>query len=122
MATSAAINRAVVPELPTKISLGCSAEPPGTIKPSGPETTIERFPGSCGSNDQEISMPSERRHFTMISVSSLQSAAFRVVLAADKAASSNARLVMLLEPGTAISACTGPERGKISNKTGLDTG
>ena len=66
--------------------------------------------------------PKSCRHSTITCVSSHQSAPGKVVSPSLSAASTKARFVILLDPGTAISACTGSERGTISMRSGRAMG
>src|SRR5205814_9768517 len=66
--------------------------------------------------------PRPRSPSTITCVSSLQSAPRSVVSPSPNAARTRARLVMLLEPGTVISASTGFVSGTISIRSGKDTG
>src|SRR5688572_3156240 len=62
--------------------------------------------------------PRSCRHSTMTRVSSLQRAPRNVVSPGANAARISARLVMLFEPGTVISACTARSSGTISMRSG----
>ena len=77
---------------------------------------------SCGSGSTLTMKPSSCRHSTITCVSSLQSAPSRVVSPSASAARINARLVMLFEPGTVISARTGLSSGTISMRSGKGIG
>ena len=68
---------------------------------------MRRLEGSPGSGSTRTSKPSRPRQSTITCVSSLHNAPSSVVVPADSAASTRARLVTLLEPGIVTSACTG---------------
>src|SRR3954469_4334004 len=79
-----------------------------------------RLENSFGSGRTSTMKPSSWRHSTMIWVSSLQRAPSSVTSPSASAARMSARFVMLLEPGTVISARTGLSSGTISISSGND--
>ena len=81
-------------------------------------TVMVRLQNSSGSGSTFTTNPSFCRHSTMICVSSLQSAPLSVTSPSASAARISARFVMLLEPGTVISARTGLSSGTISMRSG----
>ena len=79
---------------------------------------IVRLHDSFASGATFTMKPSSCRHSTITCVSSLHNAPRSVTSPSAKAARINARFVMLLEPGTVISARTGPASGMISMRSG----
>src|SRR5207248_131343 len=95
-----------------------SAELAGIVGSSSPELTVITEVGQSVKTQK----PSARKASIMTSVSSLRRAPRRTQAKpfADSAASTRARLVMLLEPGTRIVAIGGCFRGTIVSVSGKD--
>ena len=114
----AARNLAAVPAFPTNKSNGFPAVPPLGICPAKPRTRMVRLQASFSSGSKSMIKPNCRNAAVMICVSSLHSAPRKVIGPFASAARIRARLVMLLEPGTVMTAETGASNGVISMTSG----
>ena len=108
-AATGATNRPVVPDMRASITTSGAAP----TAPSIPRTRMMAAPGS-----QSTSAPSARTAPTMASVSSAKSAPVRVVSPSDSAAHTNARFVMLLEPGSLTAVSGGASSGAMASLGG----